>query len=474
MANFSSKSTLKLEAPSITVTVIVIGALLVGYLLTMLSAVHSFVLVILLLIFICVFVWPEAGLYVVIFAMLFSPEIMGGGIGGKATLDRGLTLRLEDFLLVFIGLSWFARTAVDKTAGLFRKTPLNQPIAAYILACLLATLWGKITGNVQGKAGFFFVFKYFEYMIVFFMVVNYVETEDQVKRLLFCLLLTCFIVSLYGILQIPGGGRVSAPFEGETGEPNTFGGYLVFMGAVAVALLDRLKDTRVRIGLAALLVVLLISLLYTQSRASYLAVIPTYLVLSLFSRRRFYLLAGLIIALALSPLILPRAAKERIAYTFTQPQESGQIRVGKIRFDTSASARIYSWKEGLRAWRNRPILGHGVTGYGFMDAQYPRILVETGVVGVLAFAWLINALFRMGLGTLREHQDDLLRGLSVGLIAGLVGLLVHAIGANTFIIVRIMEPFWFLTGMVIALSQMREQSLIAHSPEDCRKASSPR
>jgi hypothetical protein len=109
-----------------------------------------------------------------------------------------------------------------------------------------------------------------------------------------------------------------------------------------------------------------------------------------------------------------------------------------------------------------------------MDAQYPRILVETGVVGVLAFAWLINALFRMGLGTLREHQDDLLRGLSVGLIAGLVGLLVHAIGANTFIIVRIMEPFWFLTGMVIALSQMREQSLTAHSPEDFRKASSPR
>jgi O-antigen ligase len=424
----------------------------------MVSAVNSFLLVILLLIFVCVFVWPEAGLYLVIFSMLLSPEIITGDIGGRGTLGRGLTLRLEDFLLISIGLSWFARTAVDKTAGLFRKTPLNQPIAIYILVCFLATLWGKLTGHVQGKAGFFFVLKYFEFMIVFFMVVNYVDSADQAKRLLFCLFLTCFIVSIYGLIQIPGGGRVSAPFEGERGEPNTFGGYLIFMGAVAVALIDHLKNMRVRLGLAVLLVVLLLSLLYTQSRASYLAVIPAYLVLSLLSRRRFYLIAGLIVALALGPLIIPRVAKERIAFTFMQPEARGQIQVGKLRLDTSASARIYSWKSALKDWRRRPILGHGVTGYGFMDAQYPRILVETGTVGMLAFAWLIYGLFRVGLATWREQQDDLMRGLSVGLIAGLVGLLVHAIGANTFIIVRIMEPFWFLVGIVVALSAMEEES----------------
>ena len=92
-----------------------------------------------------------------------------------------------------------------------------------------------------------------------------------------------------------------------------------------------------------------------------------------------------------------------------------------------------------------------------MDAQYPRILVETGIVGLLTFAWLIYALFRVGISTWQDAQDDLLRSLSVGLIGGLVGLLVHAIGANTFIIVRIMEPFWFLTGIVVALSAMDEE-----------------
>jgi O-antigen ligase len=424
----------------------------------MISAIHGFLLIILLLVFVCTFIWPEAGLYLVIFSMLLSPEIIAGEIGGKATLGRGITLRLEDLLLLSIGLSWFAKTAVDKTTGLFRKTPLNQPIAAYILICFLATLWGKLTGHVQGKAGFFFVLKYFEYMIVFFMVVNYVNTPEQAKRLLFCLFLTCFIVSIYGLMQIPSGIRVSAPFEGETGEPNTFGGYLVFMGAIALALIDNLKDLRVRSSLAVLLVLVLICLLYTQSRASYIAFIPTFLIISLFSQRRFYLIAGLIVVIALSPLIVPRVAKERIGETFTQPEQQGQIQFGKMRLDTSASARIMGYKEALSDWHKEPILGYGVTGYKFMDAQYPRILVETGIVGMLAFFWLIYALFQVGINTWRDSRNDLLRGLSVGLTAGLLGLLLHAVGANTFILVRIMEPFWFLVGIVIVLASTHEES----------------
>ncbi|HET9488314.1 MAG TPA: hypothetical protein VFR64_00970 [Methylomirabilota bacterium] len=35
-------------------------------------------------------------------------------------------------------------------------------------------------------------------------------------------------------------------------------------------------------------------------------------------------------------------------------------------------------------------------------------------------------------------------------------MIFHAVGANTFIIVRIMEPFWFFAGVVIALPALRE------------------
>jgi len=34
-------------------------------------------------------------------------------------------------------------------------------------------------------------------------------------------------------------------------------------------------------------------------------------------------------------------------------------------------------------------------------------------------------------------------------------MFMHSLGANTFIIVRIMEPFWFLVGMVLILPRLR-------------------
>jgi hypothetical protein len=42
----------------------------------------------------------------------------------------------------------------------------------------------------------------------------------------------------------------------------------------------------------------------------------------------------------------------------------------------------------------------------------------------------------------------------MGYLAGFAGLLTHGIGANTFIIVRIMEPFWFFTAIVVMLPDL--------------------
>jgi hypothetical protein len=44
-----------------------------------------------------------------------------------------------------------------------------------------------------------------------------------------------------------------------------------------------------------------------------------------------------------------------------------------------------------------------------------------------------------------------LKGMVVGFYAGFWGLMVHAFTANTFIIVRISEPFWCLTGLTVIL-----------------------
>jgi len=431
-------------------------ALLTGFFITKYPPSTMLLGVLALIIFIISFINIEWGLYILIFSMLLSPEIMTGETGG-ASLGRGVTLRLEDFLLAVIGLSWFARNAVKKDLGLFLKTPLNKAILFYVLACVLSTGFGIMFGRIDVSTGCFFVLKYIEYFIVFFMMVNHVRNTEQVKRFVFCLLLTCFIASIIGIFQIPGGGRVSAPFEGEIGEPNTFGGYLLFIGMVAAGLLAKTDNSKTKQILAVLILCIIPSFLFTKSRTSYLAIVPALMVLGYMTDRRIIILGVLVVSLMVSPLFLPTAVKNRIMFTFTQPEEQGQIQIGDLRLDTSTSARLVSWKESLEDWPEHPIIGYGVTGYKFVDAQFPRVLVETGILGFIAFCYLLFSIFKVSLNNLKELKTPYFQGLAIGFFAGFVGLIVHALGANTFIIVRIMEPFWFFTGIMVVMPAMERQ-----------------
>ena len=431
-------------------------ALLTGFFITQYRPSTMLLGVLALIIFTVSFINIEWGLYILIFSMLLSPEIMTGETAGSS-LGRGVTLRLEDFLLAIIGLSWFARNAVRKELGLFLKTPLNKAILFYGLACILSTGLGIMTGRVGIKTGSLYVLKYLEYFIVFFMMVNHVRSTEQIKRFVFCLFLTCFIASIIGIFQIPGGGRISAPFEGEIGEPNTFGGYLLFIGVVAAGLLAKTDNSKTKQILAVLILCIIPSFLFTKSRSSYLALIPALMVLGFMADRRIIIIGILLLSFIVSPLFLPEAVKNRIMYTFTQPEEKGQIKIGDIRLDTSTSARLVSWKESLQDWPKHPLFGYGVTGYQFVDAQFPRVLVETGILGFIAFCYLLFSIFKVTLNNLKKLKTPYFQGLAIGFFAGFVGLIVHAIGANTFIIVRIMEPFWFFAGIVVVMPAMERQ-----------------
>jgi hypothetical protein len=417
-------------------------------------------------VFILVFIRPEAGLYMVLFSMLLSPEF-GAGASQKMAEGRSVVIRLEDILLVVIAFSWLAKMAVNKELGVAVRNRLNRPIVAYVTVTLLATLVGYLSGTVRTRAGWFYVLKYVEYFVVFYMTVNNLRDRDQAWRLMMTAFVTAGIVSLVGIAQIPSGQRVSAPFEGETGEPNTFGGYLLLMMAILSGLALETQYTRVRAWSLGLVGIMFVPFIFTLSRASYLGVIPTLLTLAVFSQRRRAVVTILVIGALLSPLLLsnlmPVSVKERIAYTFKTQQNQPTVHVGNIGFDPSTSERFHSMRDALVGWIQRPVLGYGVTGFRFMDAQYFRTLVETGIVGLACFLWLVITVLRSAgdsLALLRDPDD---RGIVVGFLAGTVGILTHAIGSNTFIIVRVMEPFWFFMAVVIALPLL-EQAEPAPTP----------
>jgi O-antigen ligase len=404
-----------------------------------------------LVLFVLAFARTEFGLYVVVFSMLLSPEITaGGGLAER----RELTFRTEDFVLIVIGFSWFAKTAVNKELGLVAKTPLNGPIVAYVAVNIIATLLGYLMGSVRTAAGYFYVLKYIEYFAVYYMVVNNLRDRAHARRLVVAALVTAAIVSVIGLTQIPSGQRVSAPFEGETGEPNTFGGYLLFMMAIAGGIAVEATSLTIRARCLALVGLMALPFAFTLSRASYLGVIPAFVALTALTTRRRALVGMLLVVVVCSPLLLliaPASVVNRVTYTFEPEANQPTVRVGKLGLDPSTSARILSFQQALSGWMKRPILGWGVTGFGFMDAQYARVLVETGIVGLLIFAWLLWSVFKAARSAQRRVVDPMDRGLVIGFMAGTVGLLAHAIGSNTFTIIRVMEPFWLFAGIVVML-----------------------
>jgi O-antigen ligase len=236
------------------------------------------------------------------------------------------------------------------------------------------------------------------------------------------------------------------------GEPNTFGGYLVFMICIVMGLLQASNSFRNQLIYGFLLLLYAIPLFYTQSRSSYLAAIPAVLSFVWLSKKKQWIFPlVLLMGLAL-PYITPRLAKERVAYTFTQGvNRKDSVELFGVKLDTSSSARLLGWQEAARDWLKHPVLGFGVTGYRFVDAQYIRTISETGFLGFFFFVLLLFIIFKNARRAIADTEDPFHHGLAMGFLAGFIGLLFHAIGANTFIIVRIMEPFWFLAGIVMML-----------------------
>lgn len=414
-----------------------------------------------LIVLLIAFLFPLTGLYLIVVSMLLGPEfeIGSGGLGGGAQFARGLTLRLDDFLMMLVGSAWLAKVALVRQGVQYLQTPLNRAIAYYLGASFLATLIGVLMGRVRPFAGFFFLLKYYEYFFLYFMTVNLVTDEKQARQLVTVSLVTCFLVSLFAIFQMAQGERASAPFEGKEGEPNTLGGYLVFMLSIVTGLLVTPGAFRRRVVLTMLLLCGFVALQATLSRSSYLAAAVVVMVFLVYiSRRRPLLMTLVIFAVLAAPVWAPKSVKDRISYTFTQSALEGeQFKVGGVKVDTSTTDRLRSWLQAVEAWTHSPLWGLGVTGGPFMDAMYPKLLADVGILGIVAFGYLMWSLFKLARSSLDELDDPYFKGIATGFLFGFVGMLIHGIGANTFIIVRIMEPFWLFAALLAKALHLKRQ-----------------
>ena len=127
--------------------------------------------------------------------------------------------------------------------------------------------------------------------------------------------------------------------------------------------------------------------------------------------------------------------------------------------DQSFQERIGSFRKAFKALKISPFYGLGIASSHYIDNQYTRTLHEIGIIGLFLWFWIFLRLYKMARWLYGYLDEGILRGLSLGYAAGIIGILIHAFGSVTFYVVRIMEPFWFVSGLVVALYLIKVNQL---------------
>jgi len=322
------------------------------------------------------------GLSILIFSMLLSPELEIFRVP-----QRAVAVRIDDFLVGAVFFTWIAKMAFFKEVALFHHTNLNRPIILYITTCLISTLIGLQTGSVTGLGVWFYILKYFEYFLIFFLFVNNIQTKEQVQKFLIYFLITGVIVSLFALSLYGKIPRLTAPFEGDEPEPASLGGYLLVLIAVVIGLLSQADWPKQRFMMWILLILFVVTLVLSLSRGSLSGFVPLYLVAIILAKRRLHLIFAAIIGYIFYLLLVPQRVVEFAKEAFTG--KVYRFAGHEFEFGPTAVVRFEQWETILKGWTKAPILGKGVTGVGLADSQYIRILGETGIVGSIFFIWIL-------------------------------------------------------------------------------------
>ncbi|MEK8023274.1 MAG: O-antigen ligase family protein, partial [Candidatus Hydrogenedentota bacterium] len=404
----------------------------------------------------------EFGIYCLVAGMLLSPEIV---IPFIDLPSRKVVIRIDDVMIIMVGIAWFAQTAVRGKLDLLVATPLNKPILWFSFLTMLSTARGAFTGSVgHPTTAFFYVLKFMEFFLLYFLIVNTVTTEAQVQRIMTAYFITLLVVALWATWEaviMKSVGRATTPFETEE-EPGTLGGYLLFSFALAFGLVNYATGVMRKVYYLGIMVIIVPPFLYTLSRGSYLAFFPMFISVLLLSRRKMVPIMLMMLFGAASPW-LPDVTKERVEYTFQNRIENVANPTfedqNHVELDPSSAARLERYEGVINQWQYRPLLGQGVTGVGFVDSQFVRVLGEVGILGLLTLFWIFKNLFHTTLRLYRSLPIGYMKGLVLGFIAGAIGLICHGATSNTFTVVRIAGPFWALTGLAVVIYKIHQREV---------------
>ena len=403
----------------------------------------------------------EIGLMLLIFVIPLTRQLTLTELVG-APVDIGV----DDMLLLCLIFGWLGNMARTKSV-IFTRTPLNWPFLGMLFIGLvsLVPLAFKFGGANLLLSGLHLI-KWFEYILIYFMVVSTITSLGQVRRYVYLFLGATAMVVVIQLFQMltgrfagttwtPGGELrwAMATFESN----GILGAYYVFFTALVVSFALDSKSLRGKLLLLVFSLAMSYCLFNTYSRAAYVGLIGSLIALSLLLRDK-RVLAMVMIAIVLSVGFTATSALERAKMTVITVSPN-------ITLEPSAAGRLYTWKQALKVFASSPLIGigywggryHGAFGFSTAHSQYLTILAETGILGFAIFCWLLVRMFKNSAYLYRTSEVPFLRSLSVGYSAGLIGVLIHGIFGETLTSFRMTGPLWFMTALVIVAQRFHQE-----------------
>ena len=395
-----------------------------------------------LFVYFLTFVDIVLGLAILIGCVGLSPEIVLGGVRH---------LRLEDFLIPSLLMAWLLRAGQ-------RREPLalvgiGGPALAYLVALTISAVVGVATGTTTPMGVLELMGKYMEYFALFLLIINNIRTEQEFKALVLFSVMVAVASALLSSGSALTNPSIGSKVQGPLGETaNIYGGYLIINISMAMGLFLHAPTPNLRIASSAAMVLLGIPLLHTYSRTSSVSLAAALFIFGVLRERRVMLL--LMILAALVPIIAP---------------ESVLNHLGTV-LGLATGANPPSWAARVEAWEGAvphvlgasPLIGFGPGSVrrGDIDCEYVRALVDTGILGLGAFVWLLVRTLRIAFVRYGEIEGPgFHKGVSAGFLIAFFSLCIHAVAATSFTAIRTAEMFMILMGFFFCqLNHLKEWS----------------
>ena len=320
------------------------------------------------------------------------------------------------------------------------------------------------------------------YVCFYYVITDWIRTPQDTGSLLKALMASMIVVALFGIYQMVIGGYSALydilypvqeeilqipPWEGRITSflehYNGLAGYINLIVPFCIGFALRGNDPSLRKLSRWCLALASVALLLTQSRGGLLAYVAILVVSACFfapdRRTRMRRIAIVLV------LCLLTAA---VAGFFFQ-------RLLEIDDFTTVS-RLAIWGGAFTVFARSPVWGTGFGNFRTLlggllglpegwagDAHnlYLELLAETGIVGFVAFSFLILAALRLAFRLYREPENQVGKIIGVAVFAAIVGVLVHGTVDYIFHTTPQVAALFFLVLGLLRAQTSNQQASIA-------------